>query len=255
MELERENGTVYDESCVANELNDFFTKILEQLGKDDHSSDSVFDDSKLKKFISSRLSPTTSFVIPEIKPQQVSDIITKIYANKATGHDGLSAKTLKHVAPSFIHQLCRLLNLSIATNTFPDKWKVGQVTPLHKGGQHRERNNYRPISVLPILSNIIKKHVANSLLKYLQEKNLLYELKSAFRSGYSTKMALIGITDEILFKLDNDEVTGLVFVDFRKAFDVINHNLLLKKLSVYGASPDSVAWFRSYLEERRQFVN
>ena len=67
-------------------------------------------------------------------------------------------------------------------------------------------------------------------------------------------MALIRITDEILFKLDNDEVTGLVFVDFRKAFDVINHNLLLKKLSVYGASPDSVAWFRSYLEERRQFV-
>ena len=108
--------------------------------------------------------------------------------------------------------------------------------------------------MLPILSNIIKKHVANSLLKYLQEKNLLYELKSAFRSGYSTKMALIGITDEILFKLDNDEVKGLVFVDFRKAFDVINHNLLLKKLSVYGASPDSVAWFRSYLEERRQFV-
>ena len=157
MELERENGTVYDESCVANELNDFFTKILEQLGKDDHSSDSVFDDSKLKKFISSRLSPTTSFVIPEIKPQQVSDIITKIYANKATGHDGLSAKTLKHVAPSFIHQLCRLLNLSIATNTFPDKWKVGQVTPLHKGGQHRERNNYRPISVLSVLSKIIEK--------------------------------------------------------------------------------------------------
>ena len=132
--------------------------------------------------------------------------------------------------------------------------QVGQVTPLHKGGQHRERNNYRPISVLPILSKIIEKHVAHSLLKYLRENNLLYELKSAFRSGHSTEMALIRITDEILFKMDNDEVTRLVFVDFRKAFDVINHNLLLKKLSVYGASPHSVAWFRWYLEERRQFV-
>ena len=132
--------------------------------------------------------------------------------------------------------------------------QVGQVTPLHKGGQHRERNNYRPISVLPILSKIIEKHVAHSLLKYLRENNLLYELKSAFRPGHSTEMALIRITDEILFKMDNDEVTRLVFVDFRKAFDVINHNLLLKKLSVYGASPHSVAWFRWYLEERRQFV-
>ena len=102
MELETENRTVCDGSSLANEFNDFFTKTLEQLGKDDHPSDSVFDDSKLKKFISSRLSPTTSFVIPEIKPQQVADIISKISVNKATGHDGLSAKILKLIAPSLI---------------------------------------------------------------------------------------------------------------------------------------------------------
>ena len=176
--------------------------------------------------------------------------------NKATGHDGLSVKILTLIAPSFIHPLCRLLNLSIATNTFPDKWKGGQVTPLYKGGQQRERNDYRLISVLPILSKIIEKHVANSLLYlgYLQENDLLYGLQSAFRSRHSTETALIRIKDKILFKMDKDEVTGLVFVDFCKAFDVINHNLLLQKLSVYGASPDRVAWFRSYLEERRQFL-
>ena len=167
MELETENGTVYDESSVADELNAVFTKILKQLGKNDRSSDSVFDDSKLKKFISSRFSTTTSFFTPEIKQQQVADIISNISVNKATGHDGLTAKMLKRIAPSFIHPLCRLLNLSIATNTFPDEWKVGQVAPLHKGGQQRDKNNYRPISVLPILSKITEKHVANSLLKYL----------------------------------------------------------------------------------------
>ena len=167
MELETENGTVYDESSAAKELNDFLTKILKQLGKDDNSSESVFDDSKRKKFISSRLSPTISFVIPEIKAQQVADMISEFLVNKATGHDGLSVKTLKLIAPSFIHPLCSLLNLSSATNTFPDKWKVGEITPMDKGGQHRERNNYCPISVLPILSKIIEKHVANSLLKYL----------------------------------------------------------------------------------------
>ena len=88
---------------------------------------------------------------------------------------------------------------------------------------------------------MIEKHVANSLLKYLLESNLLYELQSAFCFGHSAELALIRNTDEGLFNMDNDEITGLV----------INHNLLLKKLSVYGASQDSVAWFRSYLEERR----
>ena len=154
VEVETETGTVYDESLVA-------TKILGQLGKDHYSSDSVFDDSKLKKFILSRLCPTTSFVKPEIKPQQVADIICKISLNKATGHDGFSAKILKLIAQSFTHPICRLLNLSIAKTTFPDKWKIGQVTPVYKGGQQRERNNYiSPILVLPILSKILKKNVA-----------------------------------------------------------------------------------------------
>ena len=91
--------------------------------------------------------------------------------------------------------------------------------------------------MLTNLSKIIEKHLANSLLKYLQENNLLY-----IRSGHSTETAFIRITD------------GIVFVDFRRAFDVINHNPLLKKLSVCGASPDRGAWFLSYLKERRKFV-
>ena len=253
-ELETGNGTVCDEKSIANELNSYFTNILEQLGNDQLSDDTAFDDSKLREFISSRLNTDRTFVIPEITPQQVTDIIGKISVNKATGHDGISAKVLKHIIPAFINPLCRLLNLSITTNTFPDQWKVGQVTPLHKGGKQSERNNYRPISVLPILSKILEKHVASSFFKYLRDNNLLYALQSAFRTGHSTETALIRITDEILFNMDKDEITGLVFIDFRKAFDVIDHRLLLKKLSAYGASQKSVAWFQSYLEGRRQFV-
>ena len=74
------------------------------------------------------------------------------------------------------------------------------------------------------------------------------ELESAFHSGNSTETALIRLADKIFFKVDNDELSGLVFVDFHKAFDILDHNLLLKKLSVYGANPDSVAWFQLYLE-------
>ena len=213
-----------------------------------------FDDTKLKNFVSSRLNDNVAFNIPPITPKQIIDTIGKIACNKASGHDGISIRVLKIIAPAFASPLCKLLNLSISTNSFPDRWKVAKVTPLHKGGARNDINNYRPISVLPVFSKIIEKHVASCLLNFLHDNNMLYEYQSAFRSCHSTETALIRLTDHILKNMDNDEVTGLVFIDFRKAFDVINHELLLKKLSIYGASPPSAAWFQSYLSQRKQFI-
>lgn len=97
--------------------------------------------------------------------------------------------------------------------------------------------------------------MASSLSNFLRNNNFLYELQSTFRSGHSIETALIRLTDQILENMENDEVTGLVFIDFRKAFDVIDHELLLKKLSIYGATPSSVAWFKSYLPEGKQFIS
>ena len=155
----------------------------------------------------------------------------------------------------FANPLRKLLYLSISTNSFRNHWKIAKVTPLHKGGARNDINNYRPISVLPILSKILEKHVASSLSVFLRDNNLLYELQSAFRSGHSTETVLIRLTDQILKNMDDDEVSGLVFIDFRKAFDVIDNELLLKKLSIYGATLSSVAWFKSYLSVRKQFIS
>ena len=118
----------------------------------------------------------------------------------------------------FANPLCKLLNLSILTNSFPNHWKIAKVTPLHKGGARNDINSYRPISVLPIPLKILKKRVASSLSVLLHDNNLLYELQSAFRSGHSTETALIRLADQILKNMDNDEVTSLVFIDFQKAF-------------------------------------
>ena len=96
--------------------------------------------------------------------------------------------------------------------------------------------------------------MASSLSVFVRDNNL-YELQSAFRSGHSTETALIRLTNQILKNMDNDEVTGRVFIDFRKAFDVIDHELLLKKLFIYRATPSSVAWLKSYLSERKQFIS
>ena len=118
----------------------------------------------------------------------------------------------------FANPLWKLLNLSISTNSFPNHWKIAEVTPLHKGAAWNDSNNYRPIPILPILSKILEKNVASSLSFFLRDNKSLYELQSAFRSGHSTETALIRLTDQILKNMDNDEVTGSGFYRFPKSF-------------------------------------
>ena len=253
-EIATQNGIINDEADIANELNEYFVNIQEQIGNNTDAGVDL-DHTKLANFVHSRLNTDTVYNIPLLTPKQTIDIMDKISSNKASGYDGLSVRVLKKIIPVFANPLCKLLNLSISTNSFPNHWKMAKVTPLYKGGAQNDINNYRPISVLPVLSKILEKHVASSLSKFVRKNNLLYELQSAFRRGHSTETALIRLTGQILMNMDNDNVTGLVLIDFRKAFDVIDHELLLKKLSIYGATPSSVAWFKSYLSERKQFIS
>ena len=127
---------------------------------------------------------------------------------KATGNDRVSAKLL-----------CKLINFCIEQQTFPTKWQVGKVTPIYKGqGNRDDKNNYRLITVLPILSKLLEKHIC-----------LLHRFQSGFRKFNSTETALIRLVDQLLFDLDKNRASGLVFIDYKKAFDLIDHGLLLEK--------------------------
>jgi retron-type reverse transcriptase len=112
------------------------------------------------------------------------------------------------------------------------------------------RDNY----VLSVLSKLLEKHVAVSFMDYLVTNWLLYDLQSGFREGHFTETALIKLTDQLLFDLDQDKVTGMVFVDFKKAFDVVDHHLLLTKLRLYRLNDSALSWFQSYVTDRQQFV-
>ena len=128
------------------------------------------------------------------------------------------------------------------------------MTPIFKSGDPADVTNYRPIPVLPILSKIAERHVHNALYSFLSENDLIYIRQSGFRPRHSTETALIKVIDDLLFNLDNDRVSGMVSIDYRKAFDMIDHTLLLKKLEVYGLSTETLQWFTSYLRNRRQLV-
>ena len=160
----------------------------------------------------------------------------------------------KLAAPFIAPSITKLINLSFSLNVFPSCWKTVKVTPIFKSADPIDVINYRPISVLPILSEIAERHVHNALYSFLCENDLIYITQSGFRSKHSTETALIKIIDDLLFNLDNDRVSGMVLVDYRKAFDMIDHTLLLEKLEVYGLSRDSLQWFTSYLKDRRQLV-
>ena len=116
-------------------------------------------------------------------------------------------------------------------------------------------NNYRPISVLPVLSKVIERHVHDTLYSYQSDNTLIYAKQSGFRKRHSTETALIEIIYELLFNLDNDRVSGMILIDYCKAFDMVDHSILLQKLQVYGLDCKSLAWFQSYLDNRRQLVS
>ena len=168
---------------------------------------------------------------------------------KVTGSDRVGVKLIKAGAIRLSHHLYP----NYSTYVFPQLLFRRYGKPLFKNGDKTKADNYRPISILTVISKIIERHVHNTLMKELQNRNLIYHLQSGFRRKYSTETALIA--DQLLFSLDNDEVSGLLLVDFRKAFDMVNHQLLLNKLRAFGVGKRSVEWFQSYLLNRYQFVS
>ena len=147
-----------------------------------------------------------------------------------------------------------IINLSLHNATFPDDFKTARVIPLYKKGDRFAEGNYRPVSILPVMSKIFERVVYDQVYEYLDQNNILYQNQSGFRSGYSTNTALTYLNDRIKFNMDQGKMSGLILIDIQKAFDTVNHDILCKKLNAVGLNGNSVSWFKSYLNSRSQFV-
>ena len=140
-------------------------------------------------------------------------------------------------------------------STFPSDCKTAKLKLLFKKGSKTEAKNYRPISLLPIISKIIERVIHDQTQCFLDEKNIIFRYQSGFRKNYSTNLCLSYLSDKILKGFDSGLFTGMVLIDIRKAFDTINHDILLNKMYCFGFSEEVVSWFRSYLSQRQFKVN
>ena len=148
--------------------------------------------------------------------------------------------------------IAKMINISFQTGIFPDKLKIAKVTPIYKGGKEDNITNYRPISILPCFSKIYERVMYNRLVEFLDHNQILTKEQFGFRKNYSPKLALTKLFDLILNNLGNNKFAISVFLDLKKAFDTLNHEILIQKLNYYGIRGKYNDWFSSYLRNRLQ---
>ena len=188
------------------------------------------------------------------EPVDVNTVILTIKHLKntnSTGSDGIALRYINDSLPVIINYITTIINTSIVTGTFPSLWKHATVIPIFKNGDRNDINNYRPISLLPILSKVLEKIVAQQLTTYLEANKLLSNSQYGFRPKLSTESALTTVTNKLYTNMDNKKISLITLCDLSKAFDSVHHEILMQKLA--KVKVDSF-WFRHYVLDRTQSV-
>ena len=233
------NSISYDNT--ANYINDFFSNIGPNLAKKydkewtffDRESENQLNDLKFNKGI-------------------LIDFIKNIEINKSSGLDKISSKCLKDALMVLSSQLAHIFEISIKNGMFPNEWKKGTIVPLYKGGNREDVSNYRPVSLLPIPGKLLEHFIHDHITEFFEANNLLCSHQGGFRKGHSTLNTISDFTADIFNAINKKEITVAVFIDLKKAFDTVNHSILLKKLCKMGIKGQILDWILDYLKGRSQ---
>ena len=249
--LRDQNKTISNKGEISQSMNSFFCSI----GKDLASNiDGGYDPLLLCDYFQN--SNAAKFTFKSIYAKQIREAISKLKTSKSFGDDGISSYFLKLAMPYIEDSLVYLFNTSLETSLFPDPWKIARVSPIFKDGDRTEKSNYRPISVLlPVVSRLFEKLVFNQLYQYLNDNCFINSNQSGFRKFHSTITCLLKNTDDWYNGMDTGNLVGMIFVDLKKAFDTVDHQILCRKLESYGILHRELAWFGSYLLDRTQYCS
>ena len=248
-EIKIGNKKITNDKEIANSLNNFFCGIGQELASK-HNND--YD--QYKKY----LGPTTQESI-ELTPTTETEVfdLIGILKKKASGSDQINPRLLVHCRRVLSPILAHLYNLSFQKTEYPDLLKIAKVIPIFKKSQEEERQdpgNYRPISLLSSLNKLLEKIIYKRLIDFIEKNKILYRYQFGFRRRHSTTLALMDVVDNIRKNLNAGKKVAGVYIDFSKAFDCVNHNILLDKLEHYGIRGNMKQLIESYLTGRKQFT-
>ena len=246
------DSVVCDKRAMANVFNDHFKR-----------AGHIFDEENASPSQKGVEEDASSSTVPnaysdfDFSAITVSDVLlalTSLDPKKSPGPDGLDPYLLKIAASVIAEPLTDILNLSLVSQNIPGKWKQAYVSPLLKAGDPLDVNNYRPISNLSALSKILEAQVSVQVKHFLEAQEILNPMQSGFRVKHSTVTACLNVLDDIKDAWENNLVCTALFIDLTKAFDTVDHSILLSRLSNLGTSQKVTNWFKSYLVGRTQCV-
>ena len=211
------NNQLYsDPTTIANAFNEYLINIGPSLNQQSQSASST---SPVTKYIVISLPSDKSFNLSVVSVDAVYYHFKSVSTKKTAGPDNLPAYLIKEAAPVIAPFITSIINSSLTSGKVPVQWKRARVTPVFKGGDETQMNNYRPISTLPILSKVLERVVYNQLSHHLESNNLLPPQQSSFRPAFSTTSLLLKITTNWIKAIDSGCYVGALFLDLRKAFD------------------------------------
>ena len=245
-ELFYNNETLSNKSDIANAFAEYFSEAGARLANN-------FPDeyNEFKRYLPPSIS--NSIHVAEISAIEIGDIIDKLPNKKSFGIDGISPFVLKLCKIFIVPPLQYIFNLSLNNGVFPSSLKKSKIVPLLKKGSRLDCANYRPITITSTVSKIFEKLVYFRIVSFINKYHILYDFQFGFRKNHSTILALLEVINLINSEhYRNNHVLG-IFIDLKKAFDTVNHKILIEKLSHYGIRGSLLLWLKSFLSDRKVF--
>ena len=236
---------------IANSFNSYFTGIGPTLAKTFHKNNSQVKDNHRALM---KGNYNKSMYLEPVKESEIFSIVTKFKSRQSQSFDSIKMSTIKRTILGILTPLTHICNLSFQSGKVPDKMKIAKVVPIYKSGSTQDFGNYRPISILPQFSKILEKVFLNRLIIYIEKQQILVKNQFGVRQKHSTENALVTLIENISDALDNNDFSIAIFLDLKKVFDTINHDILLDKMFFYGVRGIVFDWVKNYLSNRKQYM-
>ena len=248
-EFLRDGQIIKSNRDIANGFNNFFVQVGPQL------ADKIVCDNNVQYTKYLELNLRNSIFLEPVTESEVFSIVNSFKGKQSCDTNNISMFLVKNVIDNIVKPLNIICNLSLKSGIFPDSMKVAKVLPIFKNDDPKCFSNYRPVSLLPQFSKILEKIFNNKLVKYLNKYNIICDSQYGFRQNHSTELAILEMVEKITDSIDKKRIPMGIFIDLKKAFDTIDHEILVNKLKFYGIRGVALDWLKSYLNNRKQYVN